>query len=252
MSFEIPLEPLAAALLGSLRAGMVLFLLPLLGGESVPVLVRLALSFVFGFLLAPTPGVEVPEHWVGWVLASGRELMIGALLGFLSWTFLSAPHLAGDIVAQELGLRLAQEVDPNTRVPSTALGRIYQASLLLVFLAVHGHHDVLRALHASFRSFPLGELTLPAAGREVVQSVGLLIRHSLMIVAPLFVVLLTGSLIMALLAKSVPQLNIMVFGYPLRLLGGLLVAILLFPLAVRPALSVLVTMKRSLVALVGV
>lgn len=246
MSLEFSLEPLAVALLASFRAGIVLFMLPLLDGGVLPRVVRVLLALSLGFVLAPATLAAVPDHWLGWLLAMGRELAIGFTLAFFVTAFLSIPNLAGDIVAQEMGLRLAQEVDPTTRVPSTAIGRIYQSTLFLMFLAVNGHHDVVRALHQSYESFPVAGSGVPHALEGVVRSVGMVLRHAMTIAAPLFVVMMVASLVMALLAKTVPQLNIMIFGYPLRVLAGLLLAALLFPYLARPGLEVLSLMKRSL------
>ena len=255
MTFDLPLEPIVRVLLAALRAGMVLLLLPVLGGEGAPSPVRVLLSLMLGGLLvglAPMAPADVPATASGLVLAAGRELLLGLTIGFLCRVLLAAPALAGDLVAEQLGLKMAEEVDPFTRVPNTAPSRLYESALLLAFLALRGHHDVLRALQQSFASFPVGRLTLPDSLPVLVSSLSQCLRFAVMIAAPLFAVLLVGSLSLALLARAVPELHVMTFGYPLRLLAVLGAAVLLFPLVLRPGVRLFEALRQGMLCVVGV
>ena len=254
MSFDLPIEPIARVLLGALRAAMVLVMLPLLGGEGAPSPVRVLLSLMLGGLLvgaSASETFEMPATTTGLVLAAGRELLLGLAMGFFCRVLLSAPALAGDLAAEQLGLKMAEDVDPFTRVPNTAPRRLYETALLLAFLAMRGHHDVLRALHQSYLSFPVGRLTLPDGLGALIGSVALCLRFAVIIAAPLFAVLLVGSLSLALLSRAVPELQVMTFGYPLRLLGALLLAATLFPLVLRPGAKLLDALRSGLLGLVG-
>jgi len=251
VNFSLPLAPLVCTLLGALRAGVVLMMLPVLGGEGVPRPARVLLSFALAVALVGVPAGAMPESASALLLAAGRELLIGLLLGFVARTLLAAPSLAGDLVAQELGLKMAEEVDPMTRLPESAVSRVYESALLLLFLAVQGYHDVLRALHQSFARFPVGELSLPTSLASVTGAVGLVLRFAVQIAAPLFAVLLCGSLVLALLTRAVPELNVMTFGYPLRLLAAMAAAVLLFPAVITPGMRLIATLERALLTLAG-
>lgn len=250
MTFGLPLEPIACIVLGALRAGMVLLLLPVAGGEGVPGIVRVLLSMLLGAVLVGVPGGALPETTTGLVLAAGRELLIGLSMGFLCRVLLAAPALAGDLIAEELGLKMAEDVDPMTRIPSTAPARVYETGLMLVFLAANGHHDVIRALHASFASFPVGGHDLPQGLATLADSVRTLLRFAVMIAAPLLAVLMVGSLSLALLSKAVPELHVMTFGYPLRLLSALAAGVTLFPFALAPGLRLIAALRTGLLRLV--
>ena len=251
MNFSLPLAPLVCTLLGALRAGVVLMMLPVLGGEGVPRPARVLLSFALAVALVGVPAGAMPESASALLLAAGRELLIGLLLGFVARTLLAAPSLAGDLVAQELGLKMAEEVDPMTRLPESAVSRVYETALLLLFLVAQGHHDVLRALHESFARFPVGELSLPAGLASVADTAGTCLRFAVQIAAPLFAVLLCGSLVLALLTRAVPELNVMTFGYPLRLLASMVAAVALFPFVAQPGLRLIAGLQRALVAVAG-
>ena len=164
---------------------------------------------------------------------------------------LVAPTMSGDIIAQELGIRMAQEVDPTTRMPTTAMGRLFESTFLLLFLGLNGHHDVIRSLHASYSSFPVAATRLPGTLPELVTGLQLCVRHAILIAAPLMGILLIFSVVLALLAKSVPQVNLMNFGVSLRMLGGFIAAVLVFPLLQRPLLDLLGSLRGALDSVAG-
>lgn len=251
MNFVLPLAPLVCMLLGALRVGVVLVMLPVVGGNGVPSPVRVLLSFGLALALTGVPAGAMPATASALVLAAGRELLLGLVLGFLCQVLLSAPALAGELVAQELGLKMAEDVDPTTRLPVSAVSRVYETSLLLLFLVAQGHHDVLRALHESFARFPVGDSSLPANMAALAGSAGTCLRFAVQIAAPLFAVLLCGSLALALLTRAVPELHVMTFGYPLRLLATLCAAVVLFPLILRPGIRLFETLRHGLLAMVG-
>jgi flagellar biosynthesis protein FliR len=146
---------------------------------------------------------------------------------------------------------MSEDVDPMTRLPETAVSRVYETALLLVFLAVQGHHDILRALHQSFARFPVGELSLPTSFAMVTDSAGLVLRFAVQIAAPLFAVLLCGSLVLALLTRAVPELHVMTFGYPMRLLAAMGAAVVLFPFVIQPGMRLIATLKGALALAAG-
>jgi flagellar biosynthetic protein FliR len=251
VTFAIPLAPLVLTLLGALRAGVVLVMLPVAGGAGVPSPLRVLLSFALAVVLVGVPAGAMPATAADLALCAGRELLFGLVLGFLCQSLLAAPALAGDLVAQELGLKMSEDVDPMTRLPMTAVSRIYETALLLVFLCVAGHHDVLRALHASFERFPVGDLALPAGLSSLAGTAGACLRFAVQIAAPLFAVLLCGSLVLALLTRAVPELHVMTFGYPMRLLAAMVAAVALFPTVLQPGARLIATLQRALLVMAG-
>lgn len=251
MSFDLPLDPLIRILLAALRAGTVFALLPVAGGDGVPGPLRVLFSFLLGAVMAGMPAGELPPTNAGLVLAAGRELLIGLAIGFLCRVLLAAPAIAGDLLAEEIGLKMAEDVDPLTRLPASAPARLFETSLMLLFLVVGGHHDVVRALHQSFTTLPVGVLELPNRLGDLIGALSSCLRFAVMIAAPLMAVLMVGSLALALLSRAVPELQVPTFGYPLRLIASLVAAVALFPFVRGPGLALFATLRRSLLVLVG-
>jgi len=82
-------------------------------------------------------------------------------------------------------------------------------------------------------------------------SAGTCLRFAVQIAAPLFAVLLCGSLVLALLTRAVPELHVMTFGYPLRLLASMAAAVVLFPFVAQPGLRLIAGLQRALVTAAG-
>jgi flagellar biosynthetic protein FliR len=132
---------------------------------------------------------------------------------------------------------MSSVVDPITGVNTAIITRFYETFFFLGFLAVDGHHWVLRALDASFERAPVGVMELGADVTDtVLQIFGQMFAAGLTFAAPVMIVLALVSLLMGLLARAVPQLNILEVGFTLRIGVGFLGLFLFSPL-ITPALE---------------
>lgn len=229
------------------RVSLFVMLMPLIGGPQVPRLVKIGLSIVLAILWSapilegrvPAPITargEVPV--IGWCLALAREAAVGAALGFLFSLFLVPVRVAGEFVSQEIGLSFGAQVtasgDGSASTPAVILETF--ASLLLLGLDLH--HVFLGALHESFRRLPLGAgLGLPQC--DVVAAVSSAEEWGLLLAAPAALCLFLTTVVLALLSRAAPQLNLYSIGFPLRMIVGLGALALLLPSLLAGLLHVL-------------
>ena len=103
------------------------------------------------------------------------------------------------------------------------MAHFFEALGLVVFFAVEGHHTLIRALAASFDSHPVGAFTIdPALFRGVVVYASGIFLSGLQVAAPVFAAMIVVGIALAILAKVAPQLQVMMFAFPVKILGGLL------------------------------
>lgn len=210
---------------------------PLLGsgaemsGYKVALIVALA---VVSYSTVGAPLTTDPDTLTFAFLAL-RELLIGAALGFCLHVVLTGLRVGTEMVSQEMAFSLAGTVDPvtgNTNPPVTFL---YEVLFYLALLAVNGHHWLVRSLAESFERAPVGELpigeTLPGV---VVELFAQLFAAGIAIAAPVLVLLFTVSALIGILARAVPHINVLEFGFNLRIVTGL-VGLALFAPALEPA-----------------
>lgn len=237
------MAPLADILAGFVlvlaRTGALVLSAPLLGQGTGFSAHRVALVVFLAALLFAATGAPVDAPPIELALMMLREVVIGIFLGTLLSLVLLAVRMAGELVGQEMGFLMARQVDPSTGIGSTLITNIYENLFLLVLLALDGHHWLLRSLERSFAFAPIGHLEL---GRGMAPTLfGMfseMCKAGLVFAAPVMVFLMLISLVIGVLARAVPGLNVMEVGFTLRVLVAL-GAIFLFAPLMEPAMHAL-------------
>ena len=216
------------------RVSMFVAMLPLFGGRGVPRLIKVglaaALSLAWFGEVEPIGAAELLDptgrtHWLAFGVAMVREALLGAVLGQAFALFLVPAQIAGEFIGQEMGLALAQISDPSMEGSGTIVGQVFEMFAVLVFFGLDAHHLMLVGLHSTFLNWPIGAApgTLPIAG--LVEGVESAHRWGLLIAAPVGACLFVSTVVLALMSRAAPQLNILSVGFTLKLgvgLGGLL------------------------------
>jgi flagellar biosynthetic protein FliR len=206
------------------RLGAMLAFAPLIGHRSVPVLHRAALAGLVAAILTPLLGrVRVRgDDGLGLVMAIAGEIFIGLAIAFVASLLVSAAQVAGELVGFQMGLGFASVYDPGMAQQTSVVARFHEIMALLLLLTLDGHHVLLRVVAGSFERIRpgavVGEATL-AAG--VVAQGSKLFRAGLELAAPLVAVLFVVNIVMALLARVAPSLNIFALSAPLTVAVGL-------------------------------
>lgn len=232
-------EILAGFVLVIARTSALIMVAPILGQGTGFAGYRIALIAFLSFLLYMATGAPVAAPPLELGLMALREVMIGVFLGFLLQLVLLAVRVAGELVGQEMGFMVARQVDPTSGVSSSLVTNLYENLFLLALLALDGHHWLLRSLERSFAFAPIGRITLgESMAPTAVSMCGEMFRAGLVFAAPVMVFLLLVSLLIGLLARAVPGLNVLEVGFTLRVLVAL-GAIFLFAPLMGPAMRAL-------------
>jgi len=233
--------PTLALALGLLlaRIGAFVAVMPLFGSGLVPRLVKvglvLALTVAWVDVTFDAESVEglarqiVHVGWLGYTLAVGREMAVGALFGYAFGLFLLPARVAGEFLSQEMRLNFGGQLNPAGGTSGGPLAQLFEITGILIFFGLDGHHLFLAVLHGTFARFALGG-TLPGApvahmvaGLDVAQEWGLLIA------VPAALYLFAATLLLALLSRAAPQLNLYSVGFPAQITVGLVAILLLLP-----------------------
>ena len=210
------------------------------GLPGVPGLTRLGLSGLVAALLAsllppsqpaalPAPVGQGPG-WAAWALAVGQEVGVGLVMAFGVEAMFAAVLVAGQLVDLPMGLSVVNVIDPTLQQETPLIGQFYLLLATLIFFAIDGHHQLILALAESLRRLPPGQAGLSAAAAEsavaaVSQAFLLGLRMAMPVVAALFL----ADVALAVVARAVPQLNVFVVGFPVKLVLGLAVLWLALP-----------------------
>ncbi len=219
------------------RVGTFLMVVPVLGGAAIPrtVKVGLALALAVFFVSDGNGTVLVAEGWMrsgvtGWFglgLALGREMILGGLLGFAMSLLLLPAHIAAEFITEEAGLSIASTLTA-TGDSGSPLSSLFDTLAALLFFSLDLHHVFLLMLQETFRMAPLGRgVQLPTW--DLIQAVGVSEEGGLLLAGPVVLCLFLTTVVIILMARVAPQLNLYSFGLPLRVLVCLIALPLLLP-----------------------
>ncbi len=135
----------------------------------------------------------------------------------------------GEQIAFSMGIGFASMVDPQSGAQSPVITQFLSILLTLIFLTVDGHHILLRHVGSSFAALPIEASVDPAIFLGIVQSAGLIFSAALLVAMPLMVALSLANIIIGLLTRVAPQLNIFSVGFPMTILIGLALMLISMP-----------------------
>jgi flagellar biosynthetic protein FliR len=209
------------------RVGACLMVAPLFGARFVPVRIRILLAIGITALvvpLLPAPGIA-PFSAQGFVVVA-QQLLIGVALGFALQVVFDSLGLAGQLLANSMGLSFAFNVDPLRGSSTAALGQLYIILATLTFLALGGHLALIEVLTQGFTTLPVGT---SGFGRDGLWALilwgGQLFAGALMIALPGVTAMLIVNLAFGVVSRAAPTLNLFAVGFPISLVVGLLVVL---------------------------
>jgi flagellar biosynthetic protein FliR len=215
---------LGTFLLAFFRLGGMLAWAPVFGHGSVPVPLRAGLAALLALVLTPLLAGSTggPDDALGWTLAVAGELFVGLAIGFVAHLVLAGAEVAGELIGFQMGLSVAAVFDPSTGEQAGVIARFQHILALLFFLAVNGHHLLIRAVALSFQRIGPGAVLEPAVTGGIVGLGGKLLQSGFALAAPVVGILLVLNVALALLGRVAPQSNVFMVGLPLSVGLGVL------------------------------
>ena len=233
------MTPALAAYVGLVltRVGAFVAVMPLFSGRT-PKTVRAALAVaIVAFYLgqvAPAwdrhiAGQAGDIHWLSYSIAMLREALLGAAMGFAFGLFFLPARVAGEFLTQQIGLALSPQNGLTGDQPAGPLTLAFEAAAALVFFHLDGHHIAFAALHASFAKLPLGGTLLPDGVVPALDGLSSAYEMGLLLAGPLSLCLFLLAVVLAIMARAAPQLNIYSVGFTLQVGVALAGALWLMP-----------------------
>lgn len=248
MNAELFLQNAAAFFLVFIRVASMLAVAPIFGNRAVPVRLRIALGLVLAgttFPFVHAPVVAATSVWQV-VTATVHEALIGLLTGYAAGFIFYAVQFAGDIMSYQTGFTLSSTIDPSTLEPVTIFARFQMMLAIVLYVLLDGHHFLLRALITSFERVPLMSAHLRAGlTDEFMRMAGASIAAAVRISAPILVATFLAHLALAILSRTMPQLNVFAVSFPLVIAIGLMVLMATLPAFARVFQELMQTAQRD-------
>lgn len=205
------------------RVGMVVALTPVFGGTWAPPQIKVGLTVVLAVMLAPLVPLPSVDNAATLAAIVAHETVIGLALSMGIRVLVAAAELGGYLVGFQIGFSYAGIVDPQSGVRNNVLAVLYSSLTLFAVFGANLHHQMLRLLVATYDAVPVA----PHGGvnESLVESVmrltGGIFLLGAELAAPVVLVLVLVEVVMGVVSRAAPSLNLMVIGAPVRLLVGL-------------------------------
>ena len=184
-------------------------------------------------LIFPSPVVseiQPPTTVVHLFMVILSELAIGLLMGFSVILLFSAVQFAGHVIGLQMGLAVANVIDPMSAGQISIIGEFYFLLSLLIYLLINGHHFLIVALIKSFELVPLGGGMFGANIETFLINLSFMVFVvGVKLAAPVIITLFIMYAVLGIVARTVPQMNVFIVGFPLAIGVGLAMIGLSFP-----------------------
>jgi len=224
--FEVSLFQVQRFVFVLVRVCSIFIAAPVLNSRSIPLQLKLGLALVLTIAMLPAVRVSpssFPQSVPLLVLGLGAEVLVGALIGLMARLMMTTVQVMGQLVGFQMGFAIVRVLDPSTAEQQGVVATFLALFAVLIFLATNGHHLFFRALAESFNVLAPFRFSASHAVAEILartfQNVFVI---ALKMGAPLFAILLFIYTALGIIARTIPQINIFVAGFPLTIAVGLL------------------------------
>jgi len=238
------------------RTASILFFSPVFNQTGLPMQIKISLSLVVAFVVFPVVNnsqqIALPDSVIPFILLIFKEIAIGFVIGYGATLAFGAFVVAGELISNEMGLHMAEMVDPMFGDRINPIGQMLQMVGLLLFLAINGHHWIIESLVLSYKTVPVSEFI--ATNITVAKIIHLfqgMFVSALKIAAPIMIVLALVVIVAGLVGRAAPQINIFILVFPMKIVAGFLLLAVTFPFIARAIEYLLNLLRRDLFGLVG-
>lgn len=228
MNFTV--ENLEFYLLVLIRISSFVVAAPLFSYQTIPVKWKAVISMVLAIIVIQAlPPVRV--EYTGIIGFSGlilKEAAVGLVLGFVCSICMYIVAFAGQMMDMEMGFSMANMFDPVTHIQVTVTGNMYTYLVMLLLMVTNMHHYIIRAILESFQYFNVGQAVFGGSITNMaIDFMGNYFMIGFRIVLPVFACMLVINVVLGVLSRAAPQMNMFVVGMQVKVLVGILLLLLL-------------------------
>ncbi|RHW39631.1 flagellar type III secretion system protein FliR [Lysinibacillus yapensis] len=203
---------------------------PFFSYRTIPPQVRIALAVILSLTMYYTLNAEAISIDGNYILLVLKEAIIGLTIGLVAYIIMTAVQIAGGFIDFEMGFSMANIIDPQTGVQTPLMGQFFNFLILFVLLSINGHHLMLDGIFYSYHFLPIDQV-FPNYGNEeipefMIKLFGSVFAIAFQMSAPIVATLFLVTMALGITGKTVPQLNIFVVGFPIKIIIGFLVLII--------------------------
>lgn len=237
------LPSISILLLILVRVSTFFISLPLFSYRTIPQQVKIVLAVALAWMMYYTFNMEPLPIDGQYILLILKEAIVGLMLGLTAYIILSAVQIAGGFIDFQMGFAMANIIDPQTGAQSPLMGQFLNFLALMLLLAINGHHLLLDGIFYSYQFIPIDQLFPNFDSENTVDFIMKLFASVFVVAfqlsAPIVATLFLVTLALGITGKTVPQMNIFVIGFPIKIAVGFFVLVI--------TMAVMIEVMRNLI-----
>ena len=216
-----------------IRTGGIFFTSPVFGSTVLKPQVRMAFSIIVAAVLYPfVPAIPFGGdiNTALLILQIFKELLIGVAIGTMTSVLFTGVQLGGYLIDFQMGFAMVNVMDPETGGSFSYISQVQNVLLILIFIAIGGPALIIQAISYSYSAIPAGNFDInPNALLFAATLFGKVFIIAMTLTAPPLIVLMATNAVMGVMARLIPQINLLVVGFPIKIAVG----IIMFTLSLR-------------------
>ncbi len=227
---QFTVENIEFYLLILVRISAFVFTAPIFSATSIPRSVQAGISGFLTIVVASTIDYSPLTYNTVYEMAGLiiLELLTGLIIGFFANICIHIINFAGHMIDTEIGFSMASIFDPASSMQVTISASLFSYFVMLLMLISGLHHYLIRAIIETFQVIPIGGAKLaPDFYLVMLQFITDMFIIGFRIILPIFASILVVNVVLAILAKVSPQMNMFVVGFQLKILIGLIMFLVL-------------------------
>ncbi len=218
--------------------------LPVFGAKNVPAPVKIGLVVFISYTIIPILDISYIRG-VSSLLQLGNFIIVefvkGAFLGLSFTIALNCIYILGGLIDRNIGFSMVNIMNPMGTRQMPVSANLFYLVAIMVFFITNGHHQIIKIFVKSYQFSPIGVMDLKIIG--VIEFVNILSKTFVMgfqLASPIIITIIIANIILGLLAKAMPGMNVFILGMPFKIFVGLFLLILISPVYIKSMAEVFI------------
>ncbi len=212
------------------RCSGIFLVSPFFSSQNIPNRFKVGLIFFLSIILTSTLQISVSDLEIPMIVLIFKELLVGSIIGFISYIFFSSFYVMGQIVDMNIGFGMINVVDPQNRIQVPLMGNFYYILAFLLLLTIDGHHTIINSIVDSYEFIPIGAFKITEnIAYFIINLISKMFILGFRLSMPVFFTMFLLDILLGILVRTIPQMNIFVVGLPLKIFIGIIAILISIP-----------------------
>ena len=209
------------------RFGAMFMAAPIFSHQNIPVNIKASLAFVFTIVFySSMPPLDIPINILSVIVAILSEIFFGLAIGVILQVAYNVITFAGGQISFMMGFSMASAIDPQTGVSMPIISQFLSLIALMILLSIDMHHWLLLFINDSLSQIPLGGFLMQEnLFKYTIEASSKMFLVGFMIAFPIIALTFLQDVIFGMLMKTMPQFNLLVIGFPIKIAFAFIVLI---------------------------